>query len=338
MLTLVRPASWRVATVAFVFLAGASATSATPPSPAPVPVILDTDIGDDIDDTWALVMLLKSPNLDVRLITTDYGNTVYRAKIVARFLELASRTDIPIGIGIRESEAEGGQAEWVRDYDLARYPGVVHRDGVQALIDTVMDSKETITLIAIGPPPSLAAALAREPRIAGKLRLAGMYGSLRVGYGGAPEPSAEWNVRANVPATRSLLAAPWADAISTPLDTCGVVQLSGERYARVRRSEDPLLRALIENYRIWCPQNEWCSRDAGQVTNRSTTLFDTVAVYLAEDRDLVETKRLGVRVSDEGMTLVDESAPAIDWATEWKSLDEFEELLAERLTGPSGLH
>jgi inosine-uridine nucleoside N-ribohydrolase len=325
-----------VAVLVCVLLAGAAAASATPPSSAPIPVILDTDIGNDIDDTWALVMLLKSPNLDVRLITTDYGDTVYRAKIVARFLELASRTDIPIGIGVQENEEEGGQAEWVRDYDLARYPGVVHRDGVRALIDTVMASEETITLIAIGPPPSLAAALEREPRLASRLRLVGMYGSLRRGYGGAPEPSAEWNVCANVPAARSLLAAPWAEAISTPLDTCGVVQLTGEHYARVRRSEDPLLKALIENYRIWCPQNEWCSQDTGHVATRSTTLFDTVAVYLAEDGDLVQAERLGVRVSDEGMTLVDERAPALDWATEWKSLEEFEELLVERLTGFGG--
>jgi len=35
-----------------------------------IPVILDTDIGIDIDDTWALGLLLKCPELDVKLITT----------------------------------------------------------------------------------------------------------------------------------------------------------------------------------------------------------------------------------------------------------------------------
>ena len=59
---------------------------------------------------------------------------------------------------------------------------------MQALIDTAMGSSEPVTLIAIGPPPNLKAALEREPRIAGKLRLAGMYGSLRRGYGGKPTP------------------------------------------------------------------------------------------------------------------------------------------------------
>jgi inosine-uridine nucleoside N-ribohydrolase len=331
-----RPRS--LARIASIVLVLAGLATGVSGAPAPIPVIFDTDIGDDIDDTWALVMLLKSPNLDVRLITTDYGNTVYRAKIVARFLELAGRTDIPIGIGIQENEKEGGQAEWVRDYDLASYPGAVHEDGIQVLIDTVMAAEETITLIAVGPPPSLAAALEREPRIAGRLRLAGMYGSLVRGYGDAPEPAAEWNVRADVPAARALLGAPWAEAISTPLDTCGLVQLEGERYARVRDSKDPLLRALIENYRMWCPQNRWCRSDAINVSTRSTTLFDTVAVYLAEARDLVKTERIGVRVSDDGMTVPDEAAPPLTWATEWESLERFEELLAERLAGPGGGH
>src|SRR5512133_913063 len=43
----------------------------------PLPVILDTDIGGDIDDTWALVLLLKSPELDCKLVTTCTGDTKY---------------------------------------------------------------------------------------------------------------------------------------------------------------------------------------------------------------------------------------------------------------------
>jgi inosine-uridine nucleoside N-ribohydrolase len=300
---------------------------------APVPVILDTDIGGDIDDTWALVMLLKSPDVDLRLVTTDFGNTVYRAKIVARILESARRTDVPIGIGIKEGDEEGGQAEWVRGYDLARSAGRVHPDGVQALIDTVMASREPLTLVAVGPCPNLKSALEREPRIAGRLRLAGMFGSLRRGYGGKPPPEPEWNVRADPGAARVLLAAPWRDAIVTPLDTCGVVQLKGDRFARVRDSRDPLLRVLMENYRLWCARQESCANDPEYVTAKSTTLFDTVAVYLALSRDLVVTETLGVRVTEEGMTVPAGKARRLRWATGWKSLDGFEDLLVERLMG-----
>jgi inosine-uridine nucleoside N-ribohydrolase len=309
--------------------------AAAAPGRAPIPVILDTDIGDDIDDTWALVLALKSPELDVKLVVTDFGNTEHRAKIVARILEIAGRTDIPIGIGIKENDKESPQAEWVKGYDLATYPGRVLKDGVQALVDTAMVAKETMTLVAIGPAPNLKAALEREPRIAGKLRFAGMYGSLHRGYGGKPAPEPEWNVKASQAAARAVLGAPWREAIVTPLDTCSLVQLKGERYARVRDSRDPLARAVLENYRLWCPRQEWCAKDADHVIAKSSTLFDTVAVYLAISSDLVKTETVGVRVTDEGMTVPDPAGRPVQWATEWASLDGFEEWLASRLASPA---
>ena len=73
-------------------------TAAQAESPARIPVIFDTDIGDDIDDTWALCLLLKSPQLDLKLVTTTYGKAEYRAKIIARLLTVAKRTDIPVGL------------------------------------------------------------------------------------------------------------------------------------------------------------------------------------------------------------------------------------------------
>ena len=68
---------------------------------APIPVILDTDIGDDIDDTWALVMLLGMPQMDLKLVVTDYGNTPERTRLVAKILQRLGRTDVPIGTGIK---------------------------------------------------------------------------------------------------------------------------------------------------------------------------------------------------------------------------------------------
>jgi inosine-uridine nucleoside N-ribohydrolase len=318
-----------------LLLAMALPMAAARPPTHKTPVILDTDIGDDIDDTWALALALKSPELDVKLVVTDFGNTEHRAKIVARFLEIAGRTDIPIGIGIKQNDDESPQAGWVEGYDLARYTGTVHHDGVKALIDTAMAATEPMTLIAIGPPPNLEAALEREPRIAGKLRLAGMFGSLRHGYGGSAKPEPEWNVRANVAAARAVLGAPWNDAISTPLDTCGRVQLEGARYARVRDSRDPVARAVVESFRLWCRNREWCVKDHEQVEAKSSTLFDTVAVYLAVSRDFVKTERMGVRVADDGMTVPDAEGRSLAWATEWKDLDGFEDWLANRIAGPA---
>lgn len=289
-----------------------------------IPVILDTDIGSDIDDTWALTMMLKSPELDVKLVMTDTGNTTYRAKIVARILEIGKRTDVPVGIGIRFSDNTGPQEPWVAGYELSSYPGVVYKNGVDALIQTIMDSPEPITLICIGPVPNIGAAIEREPKIAQKARFVGMHGSIRRGYGGSEKISAECNVVNHTRECQKVFTADW-DMTITPLDTCGIVKLEEEKYRSVYECKDPLTQALIENYRVWAkysPESE----------HRSSTLFDTVAIYLAFSEELLVMEKLGIRVTDDGYTVIDEDAKVINCAMDWKDLAAFEDFLVERLT------
>jgi inosine-uridine nucleoside N-ribohydrolase len=293
-----------------------------------IPVILDTDIGSDIDDTWALAMMLESPELDVKLITTDTGDTTYRAKIVARLLEIAGRTDVPVGIGPPVVDAPSSQAPWVEGYDLSSYPGTVHGDGVGAIVDTVMSSPEPVTLLCIGPVPNIEAALEREPRIAERARFVGMHGSIRRGHGGSSEIAPEYNVVCDPYSCQAAFTAGW-DVTITPLDTCGIVRLGGKKYRAVRDCGDPLIQAVIENYRIWTRQTEW-ARGLDPETE-SSVLFDTVAVYLAFCEDLLVMEDLGIRVTDDGYTVIDETAKVIHCAMEWRDLPAFEALLVERL-------
>jgi inosine-uridine nucleoside N-ribohydrolase len=298
-----------------------------------VPVILDTDIGSDIDDTWALAMLLKSPELDVRLVVSDTGNTTYRGKIIAKMLEAAGRTDIPVGVGVHQSDKTGPQQEWVETYLLSDYDGIIHQDGVKAIIDSITDSAEPVTLICIGPVPNVAAALVRKPEIAKNARFVGMHGCLHKspwGYDGKKGGVlAEYNVSADPKALQKVFKAPWPVTI-TPLDTCGFVVLKGEKYNAVRKCNDPVVKALMENYMIWLKSREDWQQ---QFETQSTILFDTVAVYLAFSEELLVMQKLGVRVTDDGYTLIDKGAKAINCAVEWKNLSAFEDLLVERLSG-----
>lgn len=296
---------------------------------AKIPVILDTDIGDDIDDTWALALMLKSPELDVKMVVSDTGDTTYRAKIIAKMLETAKRTDVPVGIGIPQPTRSRRQEKWVADYDLNRYPGKVHKDGVGAMIDLIMRSNERLTLICIGPLPNIQAALEREPKIAERVRFVGMHGSVRRGYDGSPEVSKEWNVVANPKAAQKVFTAAWPMLI-TPLDTCGLVRLKGEKYRKVAECQDPVARAVIENYRIWLEAGKG---KPGQKIEASSVLFDTVAVYLAFSTELVNIERLPIRVTDDGFTRIDPAGKPIDCAVSWKDLGAFEDFLVERLTG-----
>ena len=95
-----RPLKVTFIALTFLCLVIGCASNPKPAKVAGIPVIFDTDIGDDIDDTWALGFLLRSPELDVKLVVGDDGKSEYRAKLLAKFLETAGRTDIPVGIGM----------------------------------------------------------------------------------------------------------------------------------------------------------------------------------------------------------------------------------------------
>src|SRR5436853_5564336 len=62
-------------------------------------VIIDTDIGDDIDDAFAVALALRSTELQILGITTLFRSTEMRAKLLDRLLEEAARADIPVAAG-----------------------------------------------------------------------------------------------------------------------------------------------------------------------------------------------------------------------------------------------
>jgi inosine-uridine nucleoside N-ribohydrolase len=294
----------------------------------PIPVILATDIGDDIDDTWALGFLLKCPELDLKLVLTEYGKAQYRAKLIGKFLEATGHSNIPIGVGPDISpRGEGPQASMIKGYDLAAYPGKVYADGVQALIDIILQSPQPVTLIVIGPMPNVAAALAREPRIAQHARVVAMAGSVELGYDGSRHPAPEWNVKADVKAAQQVLSGAW-DVTITPLDTCGLVRLEGEQYRSVRDATDPIAAAVIQNYRTWSSSNQ----HPNDPDSHSSTLFDTVAVYLAFAQELCTMEFLDISISDDGYTRLDPGGKRMKVATQWKNLDAYRDLLVKRLT------
>jgi inosine-uridine nucleoside N-ribohydrolase len=294
-----------------------------------IPIIFDSDIGGDIDDTWALLMALHCPELDVRLMATDAGNGTGRARLAAKFLEICGRTDVPVGVGIPPGDGPHNQRDWMGDYRLANYPGTIHEDGVGAIIRTIKDSPEPVTVVAIGGVPNIAAALERDPSIVNNARFVGMHGSIRMGYGGSSTPVPEANVRTNPKALAAVFAAPWECTV-TPLDTCGLVKLDGGKYQKVFQHPSKEVRALIENYRVWIPRAKWVNPST-DYTKASTTLFDCVAVYLAYTEQLVQMEDLPIGVTDKGMTVIDESKRIVRCATKWKDLDAFEDHLVKRV-------
>ena len=305
-----------------LLVVGAICLTATP---CPVPVILDTDLGDDIDDTWALCMLLGTPQVDLQLIVTAFHDTEKKARLVAKILEHTGRTGIPLGIGKKTKDAPINQEQWLGGYTLDNYKGVVHEDGVQALIDTINNAKEQIILCVIGPQTNIAEALKRDPGIAKKARVVSMAGSVHIGYGGKEGGCPEWNVLADIEAARAVFAAPW-DIAYAPLDTCGTLILKGERYAAVAQSSNPLAATTIANYAQW-------KNRPHHPEGQSSVLFDTLAAYMCYAEDFVEMETVKLAIDDKGQTIVDqEKGRPVRCALRWKDREAFEKALVKSLT------
>ncbi|KKN43148.1 hypothetical protein LCGC14_0705940 [marine sediment metagenome] len=293
-----------------------------------IPVILDTDIGMDIDDTWALGLILKCPELDVKLITTSSDNTTIKAKLVAKFLEIAERTDIPIGIGPSENLEKGKLYRWIEDYELSQYPGSIHENGMKILSSTIMDSPDPVTLIAIGPLGTVAGALKMNPNITENARFVGMHGSIRIGYKDAPSPHPEYNVIRNIQACRDVFQAPWEKTI-TPLDTCGNIVLSGDNFERIMNCDNTIVKLIKENYKIWAKENNLTKLITED--KKTSILFDTVAIYLGFSEELLNIEDLKIEVTDKGITKISENGNNIRCATSWKDVQAFKNMLVNRL-------
>lgn len=118
-----------------------------------IPLLLDTDIGSNVDDLLALLFALGSEKLDLRGITTVYGDTKLRAKVASATLALAGRSDIPVGYGIG-APLSGKEVFWPghegEGYDLSAVPEPV-RPASSVYADALAAHGSDLVVAAIGP-------------------------------------------------------------------------------------------------------------------------------------------------------------------------------------------
>ncbi len=77
------------------------------------PILLDTDIGTDIDDVYALVFAATSPEFDLRAVTVVNNDVVLRARIARKTLNLLGRQDVPVRVGAALSLTPGERRGWM---------------------------------------------------------------------------------------------------------------------------------------------------------------------------------------------------------------------------------
>src|SRR5947207_14869708 len=133
--------------IVFLFSFSPALTSQT--SSSPEKIIIDTDIGDDVDDAFAVALALRSPELQILGITTTFGDTETRAKLLDRLLGETGHSDIPVAIGVRtqanSSFTQRGYAE------RGHFARATHPQAVDFIPEQIRKNPGQITLVAIGP-------------------------------------------------------------------------------------------------------------------------------------------------------------------------------------------
>ncbi|MEE2704430.1 MAG: nucleoside hydrolase [Myxococcota bacterium] len=154
-------------------------------------IVLDTDIGGDVDDSLCLALALASPEIELAAVTAIGGGSRTRARVASKLLGLAGRSEIPVFAGCRVpvlgGSGVGGVQEVLGDGQLepGEEPPIEAEHGVDALL-RLFGADPELELVMIGPMTNLAVALMKDPDLAGSVRqLTVMGGHLRrVAYGG----------------------------------------------------------------------------------------------------------------------------------------------------------
>ncbi len=260
-------------------------------------VIIDTDIGDDVDDAFALALALRSLELEIIGVTTTFGDTETRARIVDRFLEETGHTEIPVAAGastvIKNPMTQRRYAERVHAAKTS------HPRAADFLLEQIRRYPGQITLIAIGPLMNVGAAIDQDAATFRKLkRVVLMGGSVRRGYGDlgytAPRgPEPEWNIINDIPSAQKLFASGVPLAVM-PLDS---TQLKLDEVKRVFLFSQgtPITDQLTILYHLW-----------GQET---PTLFDPMTIAYAVNPELCPVQALRIRVDEKGFTREEPGAP-----------------------------
>ncbi len=252
-------------------------------------IILDTDIGDDVDDALALAFALLCGEIELVGVTTVFRDTARRAELACCVLDALGRGDVPVYAGLGKplfDTASKGQAaiEKHRPRQMAairRYPGPsqpAEERAVDFIVETVMGGAGDITLVPIGPLTNIAAALTVEPRLARKMTIClmgGCVGRMR----------AEWNILCDPEAAHVVFGA-GAPITMVGLDVTEKCRLDTAQVQAIGDAGRPINRLCLDLIQLW-------REDSGR---EHPILHDPLAVAMVFDPTFCETRSGAIHV------------------------------------------
>lgn len=262
-------------------------------------IILDTDIGSDVDDAMALLFALHSPELDIKGVTTVYGDVHLRAQIALKLIDLDGKKGIPVAVGLecpllreRDIWRDGIEGKGIitgKETDLVP----IHESAVDFIIRMVHENPEEIILVAIGPLTNLAVAIIKDPTIIPKIKeIIFIGGMARVSDNSLDVPVIEYNVHCDPEAAR-LIFRSGIPIVMLGMDVTrrNATYIDSKDLRKIKEAGAPvhlMAATLLEIY--W----DYLQRDG-------SWMHDALALAFAIDRSLVKTKNLFVEIETKGV-------------------------------------
>ncbi len=290
-------------------------------------IMIDTDIGSDIDDAYALALAIKG-GLQISGISTVSGETFKRGRIAKKMLVLEGKGDVPVFAGKR-SHALLTYDRWVPESEILD----VHQD-VDAMIEHYWHAIEQqragrMQIVAIGPLSNIAAIRERDVnRFDDRVQLLMMGGSFHRGYLGIRLAMPEYNIVQDRAAARAILSSRVPIRV-VPLDVTARLGLSREDIAFLasRAGENTLVRGLVDMTGMF---------RSSLFGHRLPILFDPATIVPLLDPTILFFTRMSVEVTRGGFTRVPKkSKPGVDEKEVCTSIDvgRFYDLFFTTMTG-----
>jgi inosine-uridine nucleoside N-ribohydrolase len=254
--------------------------------------ILDTDIGDDIDDAYALALIAVRPDVKLIGVTTTYGQTHERAQVAAKLLQVMGRKDVPVFAGRPGPAKIGGQYGWAQGFQS---PAIKSESAVDFMKRSIDHAPGRVTLIGIGALTNMGELVTRFPEVRSKIRrIVIMGGSVHAGYDVNGPAVVEWNIRCDPKAAQEVFSS-GVPIVMAGLESTTMMQLNIERRRHIFAYGTPMTDALAALTVLW--------------GGNDPTLFDPVAVAYALGHSDCDTEPQHIVVDDAGMTHATDGPP-----------------------------
>jgi purine nucleosidase len=256
-------------------------------------LVLDTDIGGDVDDALALALALRHPDIDLRAVTTVSGDTTLRAHLAARLIAIAGGDLIEVAAGLTAAD----NRNWNGHEGDGLAPGQEAPLSARDAVDVLAGVGAGTVIATIGMQSNVAAAVARRPEMVGTVGLlavmGGAFAPLIALDGTELDAWRDWNLFCDPTGAVQALNAGFP-TLYVPCDVTFHAPLRQAHLDRLRTG-DELCRTLATLVDAWREQH--LARPGALAGDDVVALLhDPLTVTCVVDRSFVTTERLPVTV------------------------------------------